>query len=51
MIARYGKERSWIFEKVTLGIKKNKKSPKYLKILVIIWVNFKNNFTITVKLI
>jgi len=21
MIARYGKERSWIFEKVTLGIK------------------------------
>jgi len=44
MIARYGKERSWIFEKVTLGIKS--KSPNYQKILVTIWVNFKNNCVI-----
>jgi len=48
MIARYGKERSWIFEKVTLGIKY--KSPKYFKILDKIWVNFKKDYINIVNL-
>jgi hypothetical protein len=43
MIARYGKERSWIFEKVTLGINI---VPQHLKNVDLIWVNFKEDYLI-----